>query len=511
MNEQIGFTTYQQERTNNNNGESSYFNAPQQRPHRSRRRSSIAAGPTLDVTPEYMAIERSSAYGDFAEFTNTAHLVPRRNSLTNRNQVDVEERFRQSFASMMEYQGQSISIQKLKDKFERRGSLPSTSNRSSIISGRSSEVIGSVVETTTKSGDDDALSQDFTGAEESSRSRAMPLTEVRQPVQRDRKKNSLERENIIESLVTFSCHTPCAVLEDLIKHELRLWEDHHESDKHSTDDSDEEDYEGESSHGSVSTLSSDEDEEKTKTGSVSVESALHASQGTLSGLETCRSTASFENKLLTERPSLPRSRKRQCALLFVDINGFTKLSTMLDVESLSKVINSYFDMIVGEVLSHGGDILKFAGDAFFAEWRVEEDDSILRGPEDLMQLNASISSSQELLLPSSPSHGLPAASACVWRAAKCAASIVNKFSDFQVPATGDSSFTPENSRPSEAMLNVHVGVGCGELVGLHVGDYREDDDEEEPSVGEDAHDDNEVELRREFLFLGQVIDQVRQI
>jgi hypothetical protein len=46
------------------------------------------------------------------------------------------------------------------------------------------------------------------------------------------------------------------------------------------------------------------------------------------------------------------------------------------------------------------------------------------------------------------------------------------------------------------MLNVHCGVGVGRLVGLHVGDFKEDQEEEG------------VELRREFLILGEPIDQV---
>jgi hypothetical protein len=45
------------------------------------------------------------------------------------------------------------------------------------------------------------------------------------------------------------------------------------------------------------------------------------------------------------------------------------------------------------------------------------------------------------------------------------------------------------------MLNVHCGVGCGSLVGLHVGD----------TVGSE---DQLLETRREFLFLGDPIDQV---
>jgi class 3 adenylate cyclase len=447
------------------------------RPHRSRRRSSIAAGPPLEATPEYLAIERSSAYGDFANLERTTR---RRNSMTHVSTVDMETRFRQTFASMMEYQGQSISIQKLKAKFERRGSLISSernSNRSSVI--------GSIVDTNTmKSGDED-LSHDITGKE----SVSMPLTEVRQPVQREKKKR-LEREQLIESLILFSCHTPCAVLEDLIKHELRLWEEHYDAEETAADLADDT-----HSHGSLSTLSSDEK-------SINYCSDFDKSQKSWSQKIECVASASFEQKMLLSRPSLPRSRKRQCALLFVDITGFTKLSTMLDVESLSKVINSYFEMIIDEVQRAGGDILKFAGDAFFAEWRVEDDEDSIRGPEDLKQLNASISSSQEICS-ISPTNGWPAASMCVWKAAKCATAIVNKFSDFQVPVTSDTSFTSENSGPNEAMLNVHCGVGTGELVGLHVGDYREDDGEEE------AHDDNGVELRREFLFLGDVIDQVQ--
>jgi hypothetical protein len=53
------------------------------------------------------------------------------------------------------------------------------------------------------------------------------------------------------------------------------------------------------------------------------------------------------------------------------------------------------------------------------------------------------------------------------------------------------------------MLNVHCGIGVGHMLGLHVGDYREDD-------GDEGQEDNAVELRREFLFLGDPINQVSQ-
>ena len=75
-------------------------------------------------------------------------------------------------------------------------------------------------------------------------------------------------------------------------------------------------------------------------------------------------------------------------------------------------------------------------------------------------------------------------------ASKCATSIVKKFSDYRV-----TTATNRNST-SEAMLNVHCGVGVGNLVGLHVGDYKE------------GQEEDAVELRREFLLLGEAIDQV---
>jgi hypothetical protein len=46
----------------------------------------------------------------------------------------------------------------------------------------------------------------------------------------------------------------------------------------------------------------------------------------------------------SESDTLPIMTYFECALLFVDISGFTKLSTLLDPENLSKVINTYFEV-----------------------------------------------------------------------------------------------------------------------------------------------------------------------
>uniref|UniRef100_A0A7S4W7A5 Guanylate cyclase domain-containing protein n=1 Tax=Ditylum brightwellii TaxID=49249 RepID=A0A7S4W7A5_9STRA len=134
------------------------------------------------------------------------------------------------------------------------------------------------------------------------------------------------------------------------------------------------------------------------------------------------------------------------ALLLVDISGFTRLSTLLDVESLSNAINTYFELLITQVEMFGGDVLKFAGDAFFAEWRDEDNDD-----DDLEE------------------------AVCI--AASCGWSITQKYSGYAVPGLSSEV----------ALLDVHCGIGVGELATLHVGDNTS---------------------RREFLFLGDPIDQV---
>ncbi|KAL3763332.1 hypothetical protein ACHAW5_010999 [Stephanodiscus triporus] len=205
--------------------------------------------------------------------------------------------------------------------------------------------------------------------------------------------------------------------------------------------------------------------------------------------------------------NLPLTTGHDGALLFVDISGFTRISLVMNVESLSNAINSYFQMIVNEITSHGGDIIKFAGDALFAEWKVSRNEA---------------------------HHDLDC---CVSNAATCAAAIVSSCSNYSVCKPIDFTMstksphmsrrnsaltssdvestggdTPEydsfprrplkgcdtrrrTSRPSLsaplsaviATLNVKCAIGVGHIVGIHVGDNV---------------------TRREYFILGDTIGQV---
>lgn len=62
-----------------------------------------------------------------------------------------------------------------------------------------------------------------------------------------------------------------------------------------------------------------------------------------------------------------QERSYECVLLFADISGFSALAERLcsqgapGIEALSTRLNDYFGQVVSRIISHGGDIVQFAG------------------------------------------------------------------------------------------------------------------------------------------------------
>lgn len=139
-----------------------------------------------------------------------------------------------------------------------------------------------------------------------------------------------------------------------------------------------------------------------------------------------------------------------------------------------KTINSYFQKIVDLVEAFGGDILKFAGDALFAEWQASISNPLESGD------GISIAGNSQCSI--EPWHGL-GLEECVLTAAACGARIVDECSDYPVYESGGTSGKLVTS------LNVHCGIGFGEVVGVHVGDKQS---------------------RMEYLILGDPIEQVAE-
>jgi len=163
---------------------------------------------------------------------------------------------------------------------------------------------------------------------------------------------------------------------------------------------------------------------------------------------------------------LPPPQTYRAALLMIDISGFTVLSVKLPLQALSKSINDYFQLIVECILEYGGDVVKFAGDAVFAEWKEQkinlEDESV---DEEVKSKTVRV-------------------------ATACACRIVERCSDYKVYKNANVAAARVDGDKDDsntlAVLNVHCGIGYGPLTLLHVGD------------------DN----RREYLLLGDPITQV---
>lgn len=56
----------------------------------------------------------------------------------------------------------------------------------------------------------------------------------------------------------------------------------------------------------------------------------------------------------------------EAAILFTDLIGFTELSNTMSGPEIVTMLNDAFDIVVPPVEKHGGEVLKFLGDGFFA-------------------------------------------------------------------------------------------------------------------------------------------------
>ena len=224
----------------------------------------------------------------------------------------------------------------------------------------------------------------------------------------------VERTLLIQSVIWLSHHVPRCVLDLLFEDILRdrnALEDRHDKDS----------LENSMENLCIEDKPSGDFNDETETTECSLyhdnNTKTHESLHPLNDLN--ENDESHPNPSCNEE-RLPISKNHNSALLFVDMSGFTKISTVLDVESLSNAINSYFQAIVDEVTKYGGDILKFAGDAIFAEWKESE-----QKPDRTIEY-------------------------CVMQAAECAASIVKNCSDYPIHSKpiGKSrgSFRVQNTR-----------------------------------------------------------------
>ena len=164
-------------------------------------------------------------------------------------------------------------------------------------------------------------------------------------------------------------------------------------------------------------------------------------------LEVCPPTSPSVRDILSKStrrlPSgcdRPSARPGRGALLFVDISGFTALSTSLGIDALKRHINQIYTRAVGIIARNNGDVLKFAGDAMLVLFPVAAGDEggTRKQPCDEGELDA----------------------ACAL-AAKCALELTKA-------STGGVHKVEEDG--VSAVLRMHCAIGCGSYVLYRVGD-----------------------------------------
>lgn len=70
-------------------------------------------------------------------------------------------------------------------------------------------------------------------------------------------------------------------------------------------------------------------------------------------------------------------REIDCVLFYCDLRDSTRLAEQMPLDDYLALINDYFDCTAGSVIAHGGEVLKFIGDAVMAIFPVGGDERAL--------------------------------------------------------------------------------------------------------------------------------------
>lgn len=133
----------------------------------------------------------------------------------------------------------------------------------------------------------------------------------------------------------------------------------------------------------------------------------------------------------------PSAESSFAAVMMADVSGYSTLSAVLaergpmGADIMGKTIKSYLDKIISLIISHDGDIVKFAGDAVIVYWKPAPNETvtdITRG---------------ELVL----------------KASYCCMDLLNQLGTFDIDVP-DCSIK---------QLRLHLGIGAGQIYDVHVG------------------------------------------
>jgi class 3 adenylate cyclase len=121
----------------------------------------------------------------------------------------------------------------------------------------------------------------------------------------------------------------------------------------------------------------------------------------------------------------PIVRQFRVALLLIDVSGFTRMSQKLGAELTRKHTSEFFTQIIQCITRHGGDVLKFLGDALLVAW------------------------------PEQPGAGSGELRDIAVAAAACAAEVMSTLNGYRIT--------------DEIILTLHSGLSIGDVYAFDVG------------------------------------------
>ncbi len=80
-------------------------------------------------------------------------------------------------------------------------------------------------------------------------------------------------------------------------------------------------------------------------------------------------TFSLQETIVNNNPQIKR-----ITILVADIRGFTSISERVQIRTLTRMMNSWFNEVSDVIIANGGIVDKFIGDCVFARWEADEDE-----------------------------------------------------------------------------------------------------------------------------------------
>ncbi|KAJ3049420.1 hypothetical protein HK097_009578 [Rhizophlyctis rosea] len=167
----------------------------------------------------------------------------------------------------------------------------------------------------------------------------------------------------------------------------------------------------------------------------------------LNGIVSVKASLGGGEKLV---PALtPTAEEAFAAVVMADVSGYSTLTTKLadkgpiGAEILCKTMKGYLDKIIKVILLHGGDIVKFAGDAVIFYWKLPVDPTRSTHDPDEGEEQIDDVAGGEIVL----------------KAATCCGRLLEELGSFAIDIDGID--TKE--------LRMHLGIGAGKVFDVHVG------------------------------------------